>query len=80
MHHQRYLLQPSALEVFLDDRSNALLNLPSSEVCRHFPYQSSLCYWCRLNAATESTENLPNFKERYETRMPCSPGHACLTC
>ena len=34
VHHQRYLLQPSALEIFLADRSNALLNLPSSEVCR----------------------------------------------
>ena len=30
--HQRYLLQPTALEVFLSDRSNALLNLPSAEV------------------------------------------------
>lgn len=32
VHHQRYLLQPTALEVFLSDRSNALLNLPSAEV------------------------------------------------
>jgi hypothetical protein len=32
VHHQRYLLQPSALEVFMADRSNALLNLPTPEV------------------------------------------------
>ncbi|KAK9836952.1 hypothetical protein WJX81_002248 [Elliptochloris bilobata] len=32
VHHQRYLLQPSALEIFLGDRSNALLNLPSSQL------------------------------------------------
>lgn len=38
VHHQRYLLQPSALEIFLADRSNALLNLPSSEVCRRFSF------------------------------------------
>ena len=37
VHHQRYLLQPSALEVFMADRSNALLNLPTPEVCAPRP-------------------------------------------
>lgn len=32
VHHARFLLQPSALELFLVDRSNALLNFASNKV------------------------------------------------
>ena len=32
LHHARFLLQPSALELFLADRANALLSFPSPEV------------------------------------------------
>ena len=31
-HHSRFLLRPSALELFLQDRSTALLNFPSAKV------------------------------------------------
>ncbi|KAK9806574.1 hypothetical protein WJX73_003713 [Symbiochloris irregularis] len=34
VHHARFLLQPSAMELFLHDRSNALLNFSSSKVMR----------------------------------------------
>ena len=33
VHHTRFLLQPAALEVFVHDRSNALLSFPSHQVC-----------------------------------------------
>jgi PH domain associated with Beige/BEACH len=32
VHHARYLLRPAALELFLADRSNALLSFPSPKV------------------------------------------------
>ena len=34
-HHSRFLLRPSALELFLQDRSTALLNFPSAKVGLH---------------------------------------------
>jgi hypothetical protein len=34
VHHARYLLQQSALEIFLNDRSNALLNFPGGPAAR----------------------------------------------
>ncbi|KAK9824084.1 hypothetical protein WJX72_007613 [[Myrmecia] bisecta] len=34
VHHARYLLQPNALEIFLADRSNALLNFADNKVMR----------------------------------------------
>ena len=33
VHHARYLLRPAALELFMADRSNALLNFASPKVC-----------------------------------------------
>ena len=33
LHHARFLLQPCALELFLADRTTALLCFPSQEVC-----------------------------------------------
>jgi hypothetical protein len=33
VHHTRFLLQPAALEVFVHDRSNALLSFPSHKAC-----------------------------------------------
>ena len=33
VHHTRFLLQPAALEVFVLDRSNALLSFPTHQVC-----------------------------------------------
>jgi hypothetical protein len=32
LHHARFLLQPAALELFLADRTNALLSFDSPEV------------------------------------------------
>ena len=32
-HHSRFLLRPSALELFFADRATALLNFPSAKVC-----------------------------------------------
>ena len=40
VHHARCLLQPSALEIFLHDRSNALLNFASNKVCPTPPLPS----------------------------------------
>ena len=33
-HHSRFLLRPSALELFFADRATALLNFPSAKVCK----------------------------------------------
>ena len=37
LHHTRFLLQPAALEVFVHDRSNALLSFPSHKACLFSP-------------------------------------------
>ena len=64
VHHQRYLLQPSALEIFLTDRSNALLNLPSSEVAAiscSVTIPTSLCMniACQFASSAEMAHLLP---------------------
>lgn len=33
LHHARFLLRPSALKIFMLDRSNALLNFPTNKAC-----------------------------------------------
>lgn len=43
LHHARFLLQPSALELFLADRTNALLSFPSPEVCHTGNSRSVVC-------------------------------------
>ncbi len=38
VHHARYLLRPAALEIFLADRSNALLSFPSPKARAALPF------------------------------------------
>lgn len=41
VHHARYLLRPTALEIFLSGRTSALLNFPSVQVLDNPPPPSS---------------------------------------
>jgi hypothetical protein len=41
VHHARFLLRPFALEIFLADQSNALLNFPTSQVQTSSPHPPS---------------------------------------
>ena len=76
-HHARFLLRPSALELFMADRSTALLNFPTAKVGAFLAASESMASLTLANCP------LLRLKAAAPTRFPWTTSHmrlAALPC